>query len=366
MKVAMVVPGGVDRGGVERVIPIILAHVERIARVHQLHVFALHQEATPCSYPLLGATVHCVGSGRGATLRAARAMLLEHGRAPFQLLHALFGGSATSAALAGAVAGVPVIAHLAGGELTDLPVIGYGGWRFRWPRWKTRAVLRRAARVTSPSRPMVERARSLGIPAELLPLGIDLGHWTPMPPRRRDAGTARLLFVGTLNRVKDPVTAVRAAAALRDRGIEFHLEMVGMDILDGQVQRAAEALGLGARVSFTGFLPQGELRRKMADAHLLLVSSLHEAGPIVVFEAAACGVPTVGTPVGHVAEWAPDAAVTVPPADPLAMAEAVAGLLEDEDRRLTLATEAQRRLPGVDADHTARRVLDLYDQVAGR
>jgi glycosyltransferase involved in cell wall biosynthesis len=64
--------------------------------------------------------------------------------------------------------------------------------------------------------------------------------------------------------------------------------------------------------------------------------------------------------VGILADWAPDAAVPVPMADPAAIAEAVAALLADEDRRLRVAAAAQRRALAEDADHAAARVLEIY------
>jgi len=83
----------------------------------------------------------------------------------------------------------------------------------------------------------------------------------------------------------------------------------------------------------------------------------------VVLEAAVVGVPTVGTAVGHVGEWAPEAAVAVPVRDPEALAHATAALLDDEDRRLALAREAHQRALACDADWTARRFESLYDEV---
>jgi len=50
MKVALIVPGGVDRGGKVRVIPCLLWMVERLARRHEIHVFALRQEPQPAHY----------------------------------------------------------------------------------------------------------------------------------------------------------------------------------------------------------------------------------------------------------------------------------------------------------------------------
>src|SRR3546814_9988889 len=83
------------------------------------------------------------------------------------------------------------------------------------------------------------------------------------------------------------------------------MDVVGVDTLHGEVQRLATELGLESRVRFRGFRTQRELRPMLAAADLLVMASRHEAGPLVAMEAAVVGVPTVGTAVGHLAEWAP-------------------------------------------------------------
>ena len=89
--------------------------------------------------------------------------------------------------------------------------------------------------------------------------------------------------------------------------------------------------------------------RSSTGADLLLVTSRHESGPLVVLEAAVAGVPTVGTAVGHLAEWAPRAAAVVPVGDAAALARETAALLADDARRVALAAEAQRLALGMDA-----------------
>jgi len=61
MRIAWVVPGGVDRSGRERVIPVLLWLIEELAARHDLHVFALRQYPQACNYPLLGAAIHNLG-----------------------------------------------------------------------------------------------------------------------------------------------------------------------------------------------------------------------------------------------------------------------------------------------------------------
>jgi glycosyltransferase involved in cell wall biosynthesis len=75
------------------------------------------------------------------------------------------------------------------------------------------------------------------------------------------------------------------------------------------------------------------------------------------------GVPTVGTAVGHVADWAPAAAVAVPVGDAPALARGIASLLADEHRRLEIAGAAQHLASTIDADYTAGRVERIYDDL---
>lgn len=367
MRVALVVPGGVDRSGEYRIIPALIALLTRLSREHEVHVFALAQEAQRGEWQLAGARIHNVGRPLTRT-RALAAILAAHRAAPFGLVHAIWSGSGgLVAVLAAALLRIPALVHVAGGELVALPEIGYGG-RLGWRgRARERLTLRSAARVSAASAPVLAAIAELGVSAQRVPLGVDLNVWPARAPVRRDTrATARLIHVGSLNRVKDQPTLLQALAALARDGLDFRLDIVGDDTLAGATQRLAAELGLGERVNFHGFLPQRLLRPLIESAHLMLISSRHETGPLVLLEAAAAGIPTVGTCVGHIAEWAPGAAIAVPVADPPALAGAIAGVLADEELRLRLASAALQRATSEDADHTARAFQDIYADLMAR
>src|SRR5262249_18527527 len=154
-----------------------------------------------------------------------------------------------------------------------------------------------------------------------------LDRWPAAPPRARTPGRPlRLLQVASLNRVKDQETLLQAARLLVERGVDFELDIIGQDTLGGSVQQLASDLGLAGRGGFRGFLPHADIRPWVEAADLLVVSSRHEAGPVVALEAAVAGVPTVGTAVGHIADFAPEAAVAVPIGDAAALAAAIEAL----------------------------------------
>ncbi len=364
MKIALVVPGGVDRGGEYRVIPAILALLERLARRHQVHVFALSQEPEAGTWDLLGARVHNLGR-RLRRHRAVRHLVAWHRREHFDLFHSIWAGwPGYLAFAAGRLCRRPVLVHLAGGELVWLPDLPYGV-RSRWHRGLTRFVLRHADRVTAASSPMLHLAEAAGAHPIRITLGANLRHWMPSPPRPRPNGRpARLIHVGSLTPIKDHPTLLHAAAMLARDGCDFELHLVGEDTSGGTVQRLALELGLADRTRFHGFLTQRELVPLATRADLMIVSSRHEAGPVAMLEAAAVGVPTVGTAVGHVRDLAPHAAVAVPVGDAGSLAREVRALLADDHRRLALARRAQEFALREDADWTAIQFERLYAEVA--
>ncbi len=371
MRIALVVPGGVDRSGTERVIPALLSLIERLARKHEVHVVALRQEAAPGQWPLLGATVHNLGlperslPGSALFRFAPRVAALLSRFGPFDVTHAFWANApALLAAAASGVRRLPLAVHLAGGELAALPEIGYGGWLHVRERWKTGLALRRARAVTAGSRFLQSLAASRGIRAEVVPLGVDPSSFPPGPPRGGPA--LRLLHVASLNAVKDQPTLLRALKRVAETEPSVHLDVAGEDTLGGAVQAEAERLGLSSNVTFHGFLASAALRPLYQNADLFVLSSRHEAQCVALLEAASSGVPTVGTAVGLVADLAPEAAVSVPVGDDAALAAAILDLLRDGERRRRTGAAARAFAHAHDADVTARAFERIYGEVLGR
>jgi glycosyltransferase involved in cell wall biosynthesis len=356
-----VVPGGVDRSGEYRVIPAVLALIARLSRRHDVEVFAMNQEERGGEWDLAGARIRNIGAGHTVS-RAVRCICTQHRMMPFDIVHAIWSGwPGLIAVTSGKILGIPSLIHIAGGELVSIPDIAYGGaltWR---GRLREACTLRAASALTAASMSMIETLSKRGLSALRVPLGVDLTKWPPRDPVRRDpTRRARLIHVASLNRVKDQPTLLRALASLARSGVSFEMDIVGDDTLHGEVQALTVALGLSEKVRFTGFLTQRELRPLIEAADLMLLSSRHETGPLAMLEAAVAGVPTVGTAVGHLYEWSPHAAVSVAVGDWARLAQAIAGMLDDEELRLRIAREALQRAVREDADYTADRFQALY------
>ena len=268
------------------------------------------------------------------------------------------------AGIGGRLLRVPVLLHLLGGDLCRMPEIGYGGRltvRGRATAW---LALRSADVVAVPSLEMAAQVKGAGVAAARVPFGVALDRWPVVQPRRRAAGSpAKLLHVASLNRIKDQGTLIKAMALLRDAKTDFRLDIIGEDTTGGAVQRMCEALGLIDHVRFHGFLPHRAMRPFFLSADLHIVSSRSEGAPVTVLEAAVAGVPSVGTRVGHLADWAPKAARVVEPGNAAALSQTIAGVLSDEDERLRLATAAQALAIAEDADATTERVRQIYAEL---
>jgi glycosyltransferase involved in cell wall biosynthesis len=112
----------------------------------------------------------------------------------------------------------------------------------------------------------------------------------PLTARPRREGGRSILWIGRLERQKDPLLALKIIRALGPRA---RLTMLGEGALREEVQEQIITMNLTDRVSLMGHVREVEPFLAQADA--LLITSRYEGGPAVAVEALAAGLPVVST-----------------------------------------------------------------------
>jgi glycosyltransferase involved in cell wall biosynthesis len=196
--------------------------------------------------------------------------------------------------------------------------------------------------------------------------GVDTSVFRPLGLARRQNG---ILFNGNSDdRNKGARYLIEAAAILRDRGVDFHLTFVDREGAE-MAPRMVSDLGLADRVTFTGRLTVEDLVRTHNEASVFVSPSLYEGFGLPAAEAMACGTPVVATTAGAFPEViaAGETGVLVPPADAVALADAVQALLSNPAGRATMGAAGTRRIE----QHFSWRVcaektVELYEEVLAR
>jgi len=128
---------------------------------------------------------------------------------------------------------------------------------------------------------------------ELIHTGIDTDRYSRgrVSPVALDGDRAHLLFVARLVAQKDPLLMVEVARALRERGLRFCIHVIGGGELEPDVRALVDRYGLDEHVVFEA--PTHELRPWYEGVDALLMTSVFEGIPVVVYEAFAMEVPIV-------------------------------------------------------------------------
>ena len=370
MKVAVVVTGGLHPSGREQIVPSWLALFSELAKRHDLHAFALRHLASAQSYPLKGFTVHDLGRPSApagltswAQARALGRAIAQHG--PFDIIHGFWADPAGALAVRiGRKLGIPSIVTFDSGEFESLPEIEYGSQRTARGRRVVREALS-ATRTHVCTDFMAQRAARHGATPIVIPLmsAISDNPAALDPPLRRDS--LRLVQVASLSRVKNQRLLIDAVAVLSGTN-DVHLDLVGEDTLDGELQRHAAVSGQTSRVTFHGFVPQDNLRPILENADLYVQSSLHEAAGVSVLEAAANGVPVMGTRAGYIADWSRDRATAVDALDAASLAAAIMALHNDRTAAAARAARARNWVLERHVSWVAGQFDDLYAATRAR
>jgi glycosyltransferase involved in cell wall biosynthesis len=181
-------------------------------------------------------------------------------------------------------------------------------------------------------------------------------------------GCFRLLFVGNLLERKGVKDLLHALASPGIAARDIVLTMAGGGPVD-TYREMASRLGIGDRVTFTGWVSQDYARSLMVDSDALILPAYDEGLPLVILEALASRTPVICTPVGSIPEVLEDrrTALFVPPGDQGEIAAAILALADGPELSSGLAEAGKllyERLFTMEA--FAQSVESLYEMLTLR
>jgi len=210
------------------------------------------------------------------------------------------------------------------------------------------------------------------------PPGIDLQRFCPAPKPGQ--------WLDKLNIPPDAFVFISVAALAWEKGVyeilhafkrltmenrygrPLRLIFAGSGSEKDRLVGLAHRIGLRDLVIFTRF-PYDKMHEGYALADVFLLNSAPRPGWLeqfgyVLAEAMACGTPIITTLSGSIPEVVGDAAVLIPPADFLAVYQAMATLLNDGAKCRDLAKRARARAESeYDSVKNAQRIKNAYEQI---
>ncbi len=210
--------------------------------------------------------------------------------------------------------------------------------------------------------------------AEVIPNGVDYAYYVNIASER-DKYPPTIAFIGRVVPIKDVKTFIRACGMVLPHVSNLRVLVLGPTDEDEdyfqECQNLVSFLNMDDHLEFTGKVQLGAY---LGQVHVIALTSISEAQPLVILEAGAAGVPSVATNVGACKEMILGRTNEDPPlgaggaitplANPGATAAELTKLLVDDAWReqcgRAIKERVRRYYQKTDLDRTYRALYDHY------
>jgi glycosyltransferase involved in cell wall biosynthesis len=291
------------------------------------------------------------------------------------LIHAHFGIEGVSALSLAMRLGIPLVTTFHGFDATLKmhAMLGSPAW-FRYPLLR-RKLAREGDLFLCASTFIRERLLAQGFPESRTHthyIGVDC---QAIRPREELEERPVILHVARLVEVKGTQYLLRAFATVARRYDRVQLLIIGDGPLRRPLQALAASLGIQERVQFQGALPHADVLSWMRKAAMLVLPGVRtptgreEGLGMVLLEAAATGLPIIGSRVGGIPECIVDGKTgfLVPERESDVLAQRMGELLEDSAKRFQMGTAGRALVERqFDIERQTEALESFYDSLLGQ
>jgi glycosyltransferase involved in cell wall biosynthesis len=236
-------------------------------------------------------------------------------------------------------------------------------WLFRWmdrPMYRRFTAIAAISDVSRNS--LLAHLGSMLQKVHVVLNGVDANRFEFHPQQSREPKTAKLVILstGSLIRLKDQATAIRAIARIDGA----KLMLAGDGPLRNELETLASRLGVRSRVEFLGV--RKDIPQLIASADLYVQTSLREGFCLAVVEAMCGGLPCIVSRNEGLSEIVGPAGVYFEPGNVDELASAIRLLSGDPRRRAELAQRGVDRASRYTLAACYARYEDFYRTVIQR
>jgi glycosyltransferase involved in cell wall biosynthesis len=199
----------------------------------------------------------------------------------------------------------PVVITVRGSDINVLPK------QFMLNRL-IRFALKNAAIIIAVSKELKEKVSSLGVvegKIKIMPKGVDLEAFKPRDKNqlRKSLGLPQdkkiVLYVGNLVPVKNPFAIIEAVSCMpQEEQKKYLFVFIGQGELKQLIERKIRRLNMDSIFLLTGAMQPVQIPSWMNTADILVLPSISEGMPNVLYEAMACGLAVIASDVGGITD----------------------------------------------------------------
>lgn len=161
----------------------------------------------------------------------------------------------------------------------------------------------------------------------------DISHRRQIRPEN----DLKILYVGLINQRKNTLALCDIVKVLKDKGYNFHLDVIGDGPLKILVQNRINELEINAFMGLRGEVSELEKDKYYMHADVFLFPTMQEGFGLVIAEALAAGVPIVGYNISSLPEIVDEnCGILCPVGDIEAMSNALISFINDRERLIEM------------------------------
>ncbi|MFT4081416.1 MAG: glycosyltransferase family 4 protein [Nocardioides sp.] len=250
---------------------------------------------------------------------------------------------------------------------TRIKRLGVRRW-YSFVRMQARVARRLGRIITVSESSKRDIAGEFGVePARITPILLGVPEAFVPPPADRARVPGRILAMASADAPLKGVRILLEAFAKLRTERDLELVLVSRPTPGGPTEQLIERLSIKGSVRFVHGLRDAELVELMGSAEVACVPSLYEGFSLPTAELMACGTPLVASRTGAIPEVVgPDGlcADLVAPGDVGELAQALAALLDDPERRRRYGVAGRARVEELFSWRAvAEQVVGVYDEV---